>query len=75
MEEEQKIIHYPNKDGTLKVISEMSKGYLKNEIASIERTGKNIEFLDTLKSTLRFKMMPKLKVLLTDDELNININN
>ena len=66
-------IYYPNKDGTLKVISEMSKGYLKNEIAHIERTGKNSEFLDTLKKELRIRVMPKLKVLYTDEERQINL--
>ncbi len=50
---------YVTKTGNIYNVSNMSKGFLKNQIEYIERTGFNIEKLGILKEALRIKSIIK----------------
>lgn len=65
-EKNNKIIKYPSILGPMRLISTMSRGFLKQEIAFIERTGERKFYLDALKEELKNKPVTKFKKNLTD---------
>jgi hypothetical protein len=60
----QQLTHYPNRKGELKPIDKMSKGYLKNQIEYITRTGINIKYLSSLQAELKIKSVIKFKTIM-----------